>query len=138
MKSFEDLTCWQKTVALRKKLSSLVKTFPSDEKYKLVDQIVRASRSATANIAEGYGRFHYQENIQFCRHSRGSLYELIDHLIVASEENYISEEILKGIKSEIFECLALLNGYINYLGRAKIENNQAKEAPKLSDNDHIH
>jgi four helix bundle protein len=107
------------------------------KKYKLVDQIVRASRSATANIAEGYGRFHYQENIQFCRHSRGSLYELIDHLIVASEENYISEETLKGIKSEIFECLAILNGYINYLDRAKTENTQAKEAPKLSDNDHI-
>lgn len=89
--------------------------------------MVRASRSATANIAEGYGRFHDQENIQFCRHSRGSLFELIDHLIVASEENYISDETLKELKSEIQACVAILNGYINYLSKAKTENNQLKE-----------
>lgn len=126
MKSFEELECWKKADALRKRLSILVKTFPSEEKYRLCDQIIRASRSVTANIAEGFGRFHYQENIQFCRQSRGSLYEIIDHLIVARDENYIADSDLIDLKREIQECLAILNGFINYLNRAKSESSSVK------------
>ena len=72
MKTFEDLDCWKKATTLRRRLSKLVKRFPQEEKYELVDQITRAARSVTANIAEGFGRFHYQEYAQFCRQSRGS------------------------------------------------------------------
>jgi four helix bundle protein len=119
MKTFEELDCWKKAVALRKKLSSIVKTFPTDEKFRLIDQILRASRSVTANIAEGFGRFHYQEYIQYCRQSRGSLYEIIDHLIVAAEEKYITDVELNELRKEVNECLAVLNGFINYLLKAK-------------------
>lgn len=122
MKTFEELDCWKKAVALRKKLSLIVKTFPHDEKFGLIDQILRSSRSVTENIAEGYGRFHYQEYIQYCRQSRGSLYEIIDHLIVAADEKYITEAELNEIRKDINECLALLNGFINYLVRAKSGN----------------
>lgn len=52
MKSFKDLEAWKKARELRKEISSLSKTFPIEEKYKLSDQIVRAARSVTANIAE--------------------------------------------------------------------------------------
>src|SRR4051812_15081109 len=119
MKSFEELECRKKAAALRKEILALVKSFPKDERFRLSDQLIRASRSVTANIAEGYGRYHFQENIQFCRHSRGSLYEVLDHLIVANEEGYITQEHLIDFKSKINECLAILNGYINYLGKAK-------------------
>jgi four helix bundle protein len=54
--------------------------------------MIRASRSPTANIAEGYGRYHFQENIQFCRQARGSLYELIDHVTAALECEYLTHE----------------------------------------------
>jgi len=116
------LDCWKKAVALRKELSLLVKTFPADEKFRLIDQILRASRSVTANIAEGFGRFHYQEYIQYCRQSRGSRYEIIDLLIVATEEKYVTEAQLNEIRKEVNECLAVLNGFINYLLRAKSGN----------------
>ena len=62
MKSFKDLEAWKKGRVLRGDISALTKTFPVEEKFKLVDQLIRASRSVTANLAEGYGRFHYQEN----------------------------------------------------------------------------
>ena len=78
-KSFKDLEVWKKSRGLRRELSLLVKTFPAEENYRLTDQLIRAGRSVTANIAEGYGRYHYQENIQFCRQSRGSLTEVQDH-----------------------------------------------------------
>ena len=122
MRTFEDLDCWKKCTALRRKLSARVKSFPSEEKYRLIDQVIRASRSVTANIAEGFGRFHYQEYAQYCRQSRGSLYELIDHLITALDEGYITASELKAFKNEIEQCLIVLNGFINYLLKAKAQN----------------
>lgn len=117
--SFTELDCWKEARELRKEISQLTKRFPKEEKYDLTSQIKRSSRSVTANIAEGYGRFHYQENIQFCRISRGSLTETLDHLIVAFDEDYIAEEELKTLQSKLKICLRLINGYINYLKRAK-------------------
>jgi four helix bundle protein len=82
VRTFEDLEVWTVCRDLRKEISDLTRTFPPEERYRLSDQLIRAARSVTANIAEGYGRFHYQENIQFVRHARGSLFEVIDHLTV--------------------------------------------------------
>lgn len=120
-KSFENLDCWKKSTELRRVISELCKTFSKDEKFRIVDQMIRCSRSVTNNIAEGYGRYHYQENIQFCRHSRGSLYELKDHLIICVDEKFISEKTFLEIESLISDCLGLLNGYINFLIRQKTE-----------------
>ena len=118
--TFEDLAVWQRCRALRKKVSNLVKSFPKNEQFRLVDQMIRASRSGTANIAEGYGRYHYQENIQFCRQARGSLYELLDHFTVAWDERYITRKEFEEFRTEIFESVKILNGYIKYLQKKKI------------------
>jgi len=117
--TFEDLEVWQEGRKLRQKISACVKASPAWERNKLVDQMIRASRSITANIAEGYGRFHYQENIQFCRQARGSLYELVDHVIVAYDEQYIKEEEMDSYKNSIYAVIKKLNGYIKYLQKCK-------------------
>ena len=103
---------------LRNDISTLLKSFPDFEKFELIAQMRRASRSVTHNIAEGYGRFHYKENIQFCRVSRGSLHELLDQFITANDEGYIDQGVLEKFKKQVYDCLAVLNGYINYLKRA--------------------
>ncbi|MBI4546948.1 MAG: four helix bundle protein [Ignavibacteriae bacterium] len=121
LKSFEDLECWKACKEVRGYVSEIVKKFPPEEKFALVNDMKRAARSTTHNIAGGYGRFHYQENIQFCRHSRGSLYEFLDQLITAFDEGYILHEELVKSRELIDKALALLNGYINYLSRAKNE-----------------
>lgn len=79
----------------------------------------RASRSVTHNIAEGYGRFHYKENAQYCRMSRGSLYELLDQVITAQDEEYIDNNLYEELRLMIMECIKILNGFINYLESAK-------------------
>lgn len=117
--TFETLEVWIKSREMRNRISKLSKDFPSEEKYRLKDQVIRASRSVTANIAEGYGRYHYQENIQFCRQARGSLFELIDHLSVALDENYIVEDHYNDLKYSILEIIRMLNGYIKYLAMRK-------------------
>jgi four helix bundle protein len=117
--TFEDLAVWQRCRELRKKVAALVRDFPKHDQFRLVDQMIRASRSVTANIAEGYGRYYYQENIQFCRQARGSLYELLDHFTVALDGEYISRKEFEESQAEIFELVKLLNGYIKYLQKAK-------------------
>lgn len=119
LNSFEELECWKEAASLRRAVRSVTKTFPIEEKFRLTDQLIRASRSVTANIAEGFGRFHHQENSQFCRISRGSLNEVIDHLIVAHEEEFISNDQLMNLKQQTTKCITILNGYINYLQKAK-------------------
>lgn len=118
--NFTDLEVYKECRKLRISISILVKTnFPIEEKYKLSDQIIRSSRSLTACISEGYGRYYFKENIQFCRVSRGSLTETLEHLITAFDEKYISEQELLDFKIKIDSCGKLLNGYINYLKKAK-------------------
>jgi len=120
IKSFEDLECWKACVDVRRYISKIVKKLPPHEKFDMVDNMKRAARSSTRDIAEGYGRFHFKENIQFCRHSRGSLYELIDDLLTCLDEDYINEQELKQGREIIQKALNILNGYINYLRRADV------------------
>src|SRR5690606_16383319 len=96
-----------------------IQKFPNSEKFKLTSQIIRSSRSVGNNIAEGFGRFHYQENIRFCRMARGSLNETLDHSIIAFDENYISEELLNEIRTIHDKTQKILNGYIKYLKDSK-------------------
>lgn len=92
---------------------------PNSEKFALIDQVKRSSRSVGNNIVEGYGRFHFQENIQFCRIARGSLFETLDHGIIAFDEGYISEENLNELRIIHNKTLLILNGYIKYLQNQK-------------------
>lgn len=94
LRSFTELVAWQKCRVLRKAISKLSKELPSEEKFRLTDQIIRSSRGPCANIAEGYGRYHENDNARFCRMAKGSLNETKDHLTAAYDEEYISKEVL--------------------------------------------
>ncbi len=93
----------------------MVKSFPAEEKYRLSDQIIRASRSIGNNIAEGHGRFHYIDASRFLVNARGSAAETIDHLIIAFDNNFINEQIFDTLKQDCEECMRMINGYISYL-----------------------
>lgn len=117
--TFEDLDVWKKAREVRLFVWTICKKLPAEEKFGLSSQAKRSARSITNNIAEGYGRYFYQENIQFCRIARGSLQETLDHMIIAVDEELINTEELKAFRLLYDECLRLLNGYIFYLNRVK-------------------
>jgi four helix bundle protein len=119
MKTFENLDAWKLSREYKQKLKIVCSSFPKNEEYRLKDQIIRSSRSITANIAEGWGRYHFQENIQFCRQSRGSLTETLDHLIEAFDSGYLNEEKLNELRYEYERVLQVLNGYIAFLKKSK-------------------
>ena len=107
--------------AFRKEVVSIANTFPKEEKFLLAAQKKNSARSVSANIAEGYCRYHYQEAIQFCRIARGSLLETYDHLSSALNENYITEAVFQDFKIRQEHLLKILNGYIAYSKRRKQE-----------------
>ena len=119
-KSFEDLEVYKAAREFRKKIYKLIKGLPPADKYNLSDQMRRASLSLTNNIGEGHGRYHFQENIQFCRVSRGSLMELIDDLNVCIDEGYFPLAHIEELKAEGYTVNKMLNGYIAYLKKGRI------------------
>lgn len=119
MNLLDDLVLYQKSVELRRLIKTIANTFPLEERFSLKSQIKRSSRSISANIAEGYGRYHYQENIQFLRIARGSIFETIDHISVALDEEYIEEPTKLKVTNDCYLLLKILNGYIAYLKKRK-------------------
>ena len=123
IRTFEDLEVYKMARAFSQKVSKLIKLLPEEEKYNLKHQMRRAKLSITNNIAEGYGRFHYQENIQFCRQSRGSICELMDDFNECFDEEYIDEAYLVELKDVAYELIKVLNGYIASNMRQKEKQN---------------
>ena len=126
-KGYKELESYIKARELRINISELVKQFPSAEKFLLVNQITRSSRSITANIAEGYGRYTYTDTRNFFIIASGSTTETMEHLITAFDEKYITKEMLKTLEEKCETVIKLINGYINYLDKSKaIKNNAIK------------
>jgi four helix bundle protein len=88
-----DLEVFQMAYDFAMEVFSITKFFPKEEKYSLTDQIIRSSRSISANIAEGWGRRVYEN--EFKRHliyAMGSLEETKVWLIFAKDCGYLNLE----------------------------------------------
>ena len=106
-----------------RKVGELIKTLPKEEDYNLKSQMKRAKLSVTNNVAEGFGRYHYQENIQYCRQSRGSICELIDDFNECYDEGYIDQTCRDALKNEAYNLNKVLNSYIASIKRQKAKSN---------------
>lgn len=112
---FEELEVWKKARELKIEIAALAKTFPSDERFRLTDQMVRSSRAIPCQIAEGHGRKTFPDKLRFCVMARGSLSELLNHAIDAFDEKYIDLDKLEHFRNKIADVERLLNGYISFL-----------------------
>lgn len=119
IRSFQELDCWKACRELRLFVRrEVIPALPLEEKHRLVDQLIRAARSTTANVAEGYGRHGFMDNRKFVGIALGSCFEVLDHMITAHDEELISEELLAEGRRLGQEAIRLLNGYMAYLKRA--------------------
>lgn len=109
---FYDLNAWkyahQFVVKIYKNLSSI----PKEEKFGIIDQLRRASSSISANIAEGFGRFHKKDKIHFYYQARGSLKEVQNFLLLSRDLKYIEKENIKELWIDSKTCEKLINGLI--------------------------
>jgi len=80
------------------------RNFPREERYSLTDQIIRSSRSVSANVAEGWGKRIYEN--EFKRHlvyALGSLEETKTWLTFAKDCNYFPVEVFDAFNSKCDE-----------------------------------
>jgi four helix bundle protein len=93
----------------------LAATLPAIERFDLAPQIRKSSKSAMANISEGYGRYHYLDCLRFYYFSRGSLTETINHIITAHDLSYMDDQRYQELYDLGREAERALNGYIAYV-----------------------
>lgn len=115
----DDFELYQAAREFRKRIYLLAKQLPPQEKFCLNPQMRRAAVSITNNIAEGHGRWHYQENLRFLRIARGSIDEVLDDLNVCLDESYAEPQLIAELKSDAYGLIGRINGYMAYLRRCK-------------------
>ena len=118
-KGLAGLTVWQKSIELAEKIhKELLPHLPIEEKWALASQLRRSSQSISANIAEGYGRYYYQEGVRFSYIARGSL-----------------EETFRRYTEMIDELRKMIAGYIKYLKSPRLDrmNPVQQSTNKLTD-----
>lgn len=97
----------------------VIPLLPPSEKHNLTDQLRRAATSVPANIAEGHGRFYFQDNVRFCYIARGSLTEIQSHLSLAHDLGYISPAVFGDMTKKAEAVARSINGWIAYLKKSK-------------------
>ena len=119
MKTHKDLDVWKNGIELVVSVYRITKNFPKDEMYGIVNQIRRAAVSIPSNIAEGAGRNHDREFIQFLYVALGSLAELDTQILISQRLGYVNEQEEDSLNDLIKLIRAQLSGLIKYLKEKK-------------------
>ncbi|MAG11989.1 MAG: diversity-generating retroelement protein bAvd family protein [Parcubacteria group bacterium] len=112
MREFFDLDAWKKAHALTLKIYCITKQFPKDEIFGVTSQLRRSSSSVAANIAEGFGRFHFKDKQLFYFQARGSVVEVQNFLFLARDLEYIDIVTFQDIMKKAVDVKRLVNGLI--------------------------
>ena len=111
IRTHRELLIWQRGMALADSVEMVARTLPSHEQRILGDQMIRASRSVPANIAEGHGRFSPADFARFLTIAHGSLTELDTHLEVAKRRGYLTPEGHATLDTELQELGRMLRAF---------------------------
>jgi len=111
--NFEDLDVWQLGKELVLKVYDMTTSFPKEEIYGITSQVKRASLSIPANIAEGFGRYHFMDKAKFYLNARGSLYELKSHVLISKALGFVKDNRTEIILQSIQALSIKLNNLIN-------------------------
>jgi four helix bundle protein len=117
---YTDLDAWKEARILVKQVYTTLSSFPKDEIFGLQSQIKRAVVSMPSNIAEGSGRNHRKDALQFFYIARGSAYELETQLYLSYDLNFIDKDLLSTLLNQLEKVRKLLAGLINYY-KAELE-----------------
>ena len=125
-RSYTELSVWLHSRKLTKRVYELTRQFPKDELFGLTNQLRRAAVSIPSNIAEGCGRQHTRDTLQFLFIACGSLFEVETQLYLAFDLSYLDDQTLQELLTTITDCKKLLQGFIRYY-RSLLPSSQAAE-----------
>ena len=115
IKNFRDLKIWQRGVQLVEDIYQNTKNFPKEEVYGLTGQLRRAAVSIPSNIAEGFGRFHNKEYVQFLFTALGSCSEVITQLTIAQRLGFIKNNNAENLIGEAEQISKMIMGLVKKL-----------------------
>jgi len=118
-RGFEDLECFKLALDVVVNAHEFARRLPADEKYDMARQVCRSSKSVTANIAEGYGRYHYLDSLKFYSNARGSLNETLGHFINGRVLEYIDQAYFEQLYDLVRHTEKALNGFMSYVRRQR-------------------
>lgn len=114
----EELQVYQLAMDIAERIWSIVIQWDYFAKDTVGKQLVKAADSVAANLSEGFGRFHYKENKQFCYFSRGSLYETKTWITKAWNRKLIRDEEYQAFQNDLEIIAIKLNSYIKSIGKS--------------------
>jgi four helix bundle protein len=120
-KTIEGLDVYTLSNSLSDDIWTLVNKWDYFAKDTIGKQLVRAADSISANIAEGYGRYHYKENRNFCYYSRGSIFETKNWLQKALNRNLSAADTINPLIEKLDLIHRKLNGYMKFIGKSSNE-----------------
>ncbi|MFA6190059.1 MAG: four helix bundle protein [Candidatus Staskawiczbacteria bacterium] len=119
IKNFYELEAWQEGHKLVLDIYKITAGFPLDERFGVISQLRRASSSITANIAEGFDRYHFNDKIRFYYQSRGSVGEVQNFMMLSCDLKFIDGQILDEIMEKCNIVRRLINGLIRSIENQK-------------------
>lgn len=119
--SFFDLTAWQEGHRLVLGIYRITKDFPPEERFGITNQLRRAVSSITANIAEGFARYHFKDKVRFFHQARGSVAEVQNFLKLAVDLGYIQEPIFQALLADSTRVYQLVNGMIRSIEKQAVK-----------------
>lgn len=112
----EELKVYEMSMEMGEKIWNIVIKWDYFSKDTVGKQLVKAADSISANLSEGFGRYHYKESKNFAYYSRGSLFETKTWLTKAHNRELINKEDFSHFISDIDKIGVKLNNYIKSIG----------------------
>ena len=132
MVKLEDLQVYQLSMEIAERIWKIVVEWDYLAKETIGKQLIKAADSMAANLSEGFGRYFYKENKQFCYYSRGSLFETKTWLKKAQLRDLIDDQKFIQLNKDLDMIAIKLNNYINTIGTQK-SSNDAKQITVIDD-----
>ena len=117
-----DLLVYKLAIELSKYAWEIYENLDWREKKIMGDQFIRSVDSVGANIAEGYGRYHYLDKIKFYYNARGSLLETKHWIFLLNVRGIVSSKVYKDFFGKANNLHAQINRFIGSTYDAKLGN----------------
>ena len=111
----ENLKVYQMAEILEIEVHKLTGSFPSDEKFRSVDQIRRSSSAVANNISEGYARHTFKEKVRYLYIAKGEAEETKRNILKSGKKGFLTEELAEHIAIEYTDLLKAISGYITFI-----------------------
>jgi len=123
----DELNVYKMSMEMAERIWEIVLKWDYFQKDTMGKQLVRAADSIAANLSEGFGRYHYKENVNFSYYSRGSLFETKTWLTKAHNRKLIPDDSFESFITEIDDIGIKLNNYIKSIGKTPHHHNSDNE-----------